>query len=118
MLSSRGVAQMVERYIRDVEVARSNRVTPIIKSLGGIFMDVAREDLERCKKVVGNLFLQIRGFELSDAQLTDITRDIMIISDSHGGSFSNDIILGFAKGYIDSNLYSKYIDTNQSKLVD
>ena len=52
----RGVVQMVERYIRDVEVARSNRVTPIIKSLGGIFMDVAREDLERCKKVVGNLF--------------------------------------------------------------
>ncbi len=25
----RGVAQMVERYIRDVEAARSNRVTPI-----------------------------------------------------------------------------------------
>ena len=35
MLSYRGVAQMVERYIRDVEVARSNRVTPIIKKLGG-----------------------------------------------------------------------------------
>ena len=52
----RGVAQVVERYIRDVEAARSNRVTPIIKSLGGIFMDVAREDVERCKKVVGNLF--------------------------------------------------------------
>ena len=47
---------MVERYIRDVEAARSNRVTPIVKSLGGIFMDVAREDLECCKKVVGNLF--------------------------------------------------------------
>ena len=47
---------MVECYIRDVEAARSNRVTPIVKSLGGIFMDVAREDLERCKKVVGNLF--------------------------------------------------------------
>jgi len=39
----------------------------------------------------------------------------MIISDSHGGSFASDIILGFAKGYIDSNLFEKYIDTNQSK---
>ena len=28
-LLSRGVAQLVERYIRDVEAARSNRVTPI-----------------------------------------------------------------------------------------
>ena len=81
-------------------------------------MDIAKEDLERCKKVVGNLFLKRKGIELTDAQLTSITKDIMIISDSHGGSFASDIILGFAKGYIDSNLYEKYIDTNQSKFED
>ncbi len=78
-------------------------------------MDIAKEDLDRCKKVVGNLFLKRKGIELTDAQLTSITKDIMIISVSHGGSFASDIILGFAKGYIDSNLYEKYIDTNLSK---
>ncbi len=31
MTRNRGVAQLVERYVRDVEVARSNRVTPTYK---------------------------------------------------------------------------------------
>lgn len=36
----RGVAQMVERYIRDVEAARSNRVTPIdIKASMDMYTD-------------------------------------------------------------------------------
>ena len=52
---------MVERYIRDVEVARSNRVTPIITNHEGILMDISNENLERCKKVVGNLFLKRKG---------------------------------------------------------
>lgn len=79
-------------------------------------MKISENDIERCKTPIRNLFLSRIGFELNDIQLSDITKDIMQISDSHGGDFSNDIILDFAKGYIDSQLYLKYIDSNEDGL--
>ena len=80
-------------------------------------MEISKSDLERCKTAIQKLFLEREVVELNDEQLTEITKDIMQISDSHGGGFSTDIVLGFAKGYLDSQLYLKYIDKEQSRFV-
>ncbi len=80
-------------------------------------MEILKSDLERCKTAIQKLFLKIKGFELNNEQLTEITKDIISISESHGGGLSTDIIIGFAKGYIDSQLYLKYIDKEQFRFV-
>ena len=79
-------------------------------------MKIFENDIERCKTQIRKLFLSRRGLELNNIQLYEITKDIIRISDSHGGDFSNDIILGFAKGYIDSQLYLKYLDRVEDDL--
>ena len=79
-------------------------------------MKISTFDIERCKIQIRNLFLSRRGLELNNIQLHEITKDIMRISYSHGGDFSNDIILCFAKGYIDSQLYLKYFDSDEDDL--
>lgn len=44
--------------------------------------------------------------------LDSVTKEIMGISDAKGGSFSNDMIYGFANGYFDSNLHARYDSRN------
>ena len=73
--------------------------------------NISQDDLTRCKVVVEKEF-KIRSIEVNDEQLTEITKDIMRISDSHGGGHVSDTIRGFTKGYIDSGLYFKYLNDN------
>ena len=75
--------------------------------------DVSREDLERCKSVVGKAF-ESQEISISDEQLEVVTKDIMGISFSHGGGYSSDIILGFTKGYIDHGLYARYVQVDDA----
>ena len=79
--------------------------------------DVSREDLERCKSVVGKAF-ESQEISITDEQLEAITKDIMGISFSHGGGYSSDIILGFTKGYIDHGLYGSNMEEEIFDTVD
>jgi hypothetical protein len=68
----------------------------------------SEDDLIRCKGVVENL-LNKRNIDYTDEQLTEITKDIMGVSYSHGGDYSNDMIIAFGKGYLDHELHKKFL---------
>lgn len=65
---------------------------------------VDKNDIERCKKIVKEEILK-KNKELNGISLEEITIDIMNISYSKGGDYSEDIIRSFAMVYIDEFLW-------------
>ena len=64
-------------------------------------------DLERCKEVVCSV-MRKNNIDPDDYDIDLITKEIMSISEAKGGSCSNDMMCGFAKGYFDHGLHSQY----------
>lgn len=65
-------------------------------------------DIKRCSNNIKK-FMDKEVIKNTEEQLILITIDIMNISYSHGGDYSDDIISKFSEGYFDSKLYSKYL---------
>lgn len=60
-------------------------------------------DIERCKKIIKDELLK-KNKNLNNISLDKITIEIMNISYSKGGDYSEDIIRSFAMVYIDEFL--------------
>jgi len=67
------------------------------------------KDIERCMKIVESELA--KGNVVVDGKtLKEITIDIMNISYSKGGGYSNDIIKSFAETYVEEGFYKKFIN--------
>jgi len=71
-------------------------------------MFYTEEDIKRCYKIVNNE-LRKHNIVLDEEVIKKITTDIMNISYSKGGDYSNDVIQSFAEAYIADRLYKKFI---------
>jgi hypothetical protein len=64
------------------------------------------EDIKRCFKIINNE-LKKQNVVLNEELIKKITIDVMNISYSKGGDYSNDVIKSFAEVYIEDGLYKK-----------
>ena len=71
-----------------------------------IFSNV--NDINRCKEIVKKEFIR-RNIGVNDDILNKITEDIMNISYSKGGGYSDKVIHCFAETYIEEEFYKKYL---------
>lgn len=68
----------------------------------------SKEDVSRCTLIVKEQ-LGKRGVGVADDIFKKITEDIMNISYSKGGDYSDKIIRSFAETYIEEGFYEKYL---------
>lgn len=71
-----------------------------------IFADT--KDIFRCSKIIKNEFAKTE-LNLDDVVLNKITVEIMNISYSHGGDYTDGVIQSFAETYIEKGFYKKYL---------
>jgi hypothetical protein len=69
------------------------------------------QDLKRCINIIED-YIEELTLSLSKDQTQAITIDIMNISYSHGGDYSDEIIHKYTESYFDSNLHLKSIPKN------
>lgn len=72
-------------------------------------MHTQEKDIKRCINIVRNELLK-KNVYVDDNVLRDITIDIMNISESKGGGYSNAVIKSFSETYISEGFYRKFID--------
>lgn len=65
------------------------------------------KDVERCTEIIHEQLLE-KEIIVDDKLLESITVDIMIISYSTGGDYSNKVITRYAESYIERGLYKKF----------
>ena len=65
------------------------------------------EDIDRCIIIVKHE-LNKRNIIVSENVLKEMTIDIMNISYSKGGDYSNEIVKSFARTYVEEGFYKKY----------
>ncbi|GFI18156.1 hypothetical protein IMSAGC009_03328 [Lachnospiraceae bacterium] len=65
------------------------------------------EDIDRCIIIVKHE-LNKRNIIVSENVLKEMTIDIMNISYSKGGDYSNEIVQSFARTYVEEGFYKKY----------
>lgn len=65
------------------------------------------EDIDRCIIIVKHE-LNKRNIIVSENVLKEMTIDIMNISYSKGGDYSNEIVQSFARTYVEEEFYKKY----------
>lgn len=68
----------------------------------------SKEDVSKCTWIVKEQ-LGKRGVGVADDIFKKITEDIMNISYSKGGDYSDKIIRSFAETYIEEGFYEKYL---------
>jgi len=73
-----------------------------------------QKDIERCKIIVIDE-LSKQNIKLEDDVVDKITVDIMNISYSKGGDYSNKIIRRFAEVYINRGFYKEFIVDKENK---
>ena len=71
-----------------------------------IFAD--QKDILRCTKIIRDE-LNKKNINVDEKILNKITVDIMNISYSKGGDYSNDIIRSFTETYIEEEFYKKFL---------
>jgi hypothetical protein len=71
-----------------------------------IFAD--QKDILRCTEIIRDE-LNKKNINVDEKILNKITVDIMNISYSKGGDYSNDIIRSFAETYIEEEFYKKFL---------
>ena len=67
-----------------------------------------REDVDRCAEIV-RAELEKRDGKINNDILNKITEDIMNISYSKGGDYSDTIIQRYAETYIEKGFYKEYL---------
>jgi hypothetical protein len=72
-----------------------------------VFADV--EDIRNCTGVVRKELLK-HNVTVNDEILNKITLDVMNISYSKGGDYSDKIIQSFAETYVEKGFYKKFIE--------
>ncbi len=72
-----------------------------------VFADV--EDIRNCTEVVRKELLK-HNVTVNDEILNKITLDVMNISYSKGGDYSDKIIQSFAETYVEKGFYKKFIE--------
>ncbi|MEG0979909.1 MAG: hypothetical protein RSE39_07755 [Oscillospiraceae bacterium] len=65
-------------------------------------------DIKRCTKIVEEELVK-NNVNVNDETLNKITLDIMNISYSKGGDYSDNIIQSFAETYVEEGFYKKFI---------
>jgi len=68
-------------------------------------------DINRCTEIVKNELIRC-NVNVSEEILNKITGDIMDISYSKGGDYSDKIIQSFAETYVEKQLYKKFLDSH------
>lgn len=68
-----------------------------------------QNDIMRCTEIVRKELLKY-NVDVNDETLNKITVDIMNISYSKGGDYSNMIIQSFAETYVEEGFYKKFIE--------
>lgn len=71
-----------------------------------IFSD--KNDISRCTEIVKNELTK-NNIDVDEVAINKITLDIMNISYSKGGDYSNDIIQSFAETYVEEGFYKKFL---------
>lgn len=67
------------------------------------------DDIVRCTEIVKKELMK-KNVDFNDDILKKITLDIMGISYSKGGDYSDSIIHSYAKIYIEEDFYKKFFD--------
>lgn len=62
------------------------------------------KDIKRCERLVGEM-LKNKEIHLTEETIKKITRDIINISYSTGGDYSDSIITLYTENYIDKKMY-------------
>lgn len=65
-------------------------------------------DFRRCTEIVRKELAKM-NVTVEDVTLKKITKDVMNISYAKGGDYSNEIILEFARAYVEHGLYKQYL---------
>jgi len=71
-----------------------------------IFSD--ENDILRCTEIVKDELTK-KNINVDEVVMNKITLDIMNISYSKGGDYSNDIIQSFAETYVEEGSYKKFL---------
>ncbi|MBO5094752.1 MAG: hypothetical protein J6C33_10405 [Lachnospiraceae bacterium] len=66
------------------------------------------EDVSRCVIIVRNELIK-RNISVNDNILKKMTKDIMNISYSKGGDYSDEIVQSFVKTYVEEGFCKKYL---------
>lgn len=67
------------------------------------------KDIRNCTEIVKKELLK-NNVNVSDDILNKITLDVMNISYSKGGDYSNKVIQSFAETYVEEGFYKKFIE--------
>jgi hypothetical protein len=71
-----------------------------------IFSD--ENDISRCTEIVRDELTK-KNIDVDEVVINKITLDIMNISYSKGGDYSNDIIRSFTETYVEEGFYKKFL---------
>lgn len=67
------------------------------------------KDIKRCQSSVREM-LKNKEINLSEEIIKKVTRDIMNISYSTGGDYSDSVITSYTKSYIEKMMYQKFLN--------
>lgn len=123
MIERQSNSKALEDEIYDMKTAKNPLYIPVSKTVyygenelldivietQGIPIYSSNYDLNRCSDIVKE-FLRKENIRCTDEQITSITKDIMNISYSLGGDYSNSVIRSLSKDYFDNRRYTKHIN--------
>lgn len=72
-------------------------------------LDANEKDIKRCQSSVREM-LKNKEINLSEEIIKKVTRDIMNLSYSTGGDYSDSVITSHTKSYIEKMMYQKFLN--------